>query len=177
MTTTSRQDGPRIGRQLAGRATTEKLTMLVLFAAAMVATTVAHPAPSHADPGDRQPFQTPSGNIRCDLFTSDLMALCSIEDHSYVAPPGSEKTSDGDPCPGPDDPSHFHFRLDEGKPAYLTCAYSALNSGIGPWPMLDYGHTQSAGPITCDSEPAGVTCTDAGAGHFFRISRESYQLG
>jgi hypothetical protein len=33
------------------------------------------------------------------------------------------------------------------------------------------------GAITCDSEPAGVTCTDISTGHFFRVSRDSYQLG
>jgi len=26
-------------------------------------------------------------------------------------------------------------------------------------------------------EPTGMTCTDSGTGHFFRVSRESYQLG
>jgi len=31
--------------------------------------------------------------------------------------------------------------------------------------------------MTCDSEPSGMTCTDSSTGHFFRISRESYQLG
>ncbi len=31
--------------------------------------------------------------------------------------------------------------------------------------------------ITCDSEPSGMTCTDSGTGHFFRVSRDSYQLG
>jgi hypothetical protein len=37
--------------------------------------------------------------------------------------------------------------------------------------------TQSAGSITCDSELSGVTCTDASTGHFFRVSRDSYQVG
>jgi hypothetical protein len=47
----------------------------------------------------------------------------------------------------------------------------------GPWPTLDYGQTRSLGAITCDSEPSGMTCTDAGSGHFFRLSRDSYQVG
>jgi hypothetical protein len=42
---------------------------------------------------------------------------------------------------------------------------------------LNYGQTRSAGAITCDSERPGMTCTDSGTGHFFRLSRESYQLG
>ena len=44
-------------------------------------------------------------------------------------------------------------------------------------PTLDYGQTRCLGPITCDSEPTGMTCTDTSTGHFLRVSRESYQLG
>jgi hypothetical protein len=44
-------------------------------------------------------------------------------------------------------------------------------------PILPYGQMRSAGPITCNSEASGVTCTDRSTGHFFRLSRESYQLG
>ncbi len=42
---------------------------------------------------------------------------------------------------------------------------------------LDYGQSMSYGVITCDSESAGVTCTDTGTGHFVRISRENFELG
>ncbi len=42
---------------------------------------------------------------------------------------------------------------------------------------LDYGQTYSQGAITCDSEVSGVTCTDTSTGHFFRVSRETYELG
>ena len=42
---------------------------------------------------------------------------------------------------------------------------------------LDYGKTYFAGGMSCDSEPAGVTCTDGSTGHFFRVSRESYEVG
>jgi hypothetical protein len=44
-------------------------------------------------------------------------------------------------------------------------------------PTLGYGQTHTVGVMTCDSEPAGVTCTDTGALHNFRMSRDSYQLG
>ena len=39
------------------------------------------------------------------------------------------------------------------------------------------GQTYSRGAMTCDSELSGVTCTDTGTGHFFRVSRENYELG
>jgi hypothetical protein len=42
---------------------------------------------------------------------------------------------------------------------------------------LDYGQTKSVGVMTCASEPSGVTCTDTSTGHFFRVSRDSYELG
>jgi hypothetical protein len=31
--------------------------------------------------------------------------------------------------------------------------------------------------MKCESQPAGVICTDTGTGHFFRISRDSLELG
>jgi hypothetical protein len=43
--------------------------------------------------------------------------------------------------------------------------------------MLGYGQTRSLGAITCDSETSGITCTDTSSGQFFRVSRDSYQLG
>jgi hypothetical protein len=64
-----------------------------------------------------------------------------------------------------------------GSTKASRCTYSALASGFGPWPTLDYGQTRSLGSITCDSEPSGLTCTDTGSGHFFRLSRESYDVG
>jgi hypothetical protein len=42
---------------------------------------------------------------------------------------------------------------------------------------LGYGQTVFAGTITCDSEPTGVKCTDTSTGHYFRLARESYELG
>jgi hypothetical protein len=44
-------------------------------------------------------------------------------------------------------------------------------------PTLDDGQTHTVGSMTCASDPAVVTCTDADTGHFFRVSRDSYQLG
>jgi len=39
------------------------------------------------------------------------------------------------------------------------------------------GLAPGVGTIRCDSETSGVTRTDTITGHFFRVSRESYQLG
>jgi len=42
---------------------------------------------------------------------------------------------------------------------------------------LGYGQSRSFGTITCDSEYTGMTCTDSSTGHYFRVSRETYELG
>jgi hypothetical protein len=153
-----------------------KSTMIAALSIATAATALPLAATAHAD-NNYQQFASPSGTIRCILNAQDTPApivVCQIGDHTYVAPPGS--TRDGGPCePGTD--LGRDFRLDQGKPAYFTCTYSALGSGFGPWPTLDYGQTRSLGTITCDSEPSGVTCTDSSTGHFFRVASDSYQLG
>jgi hypothetical protein len=155
---------------------TTTITGRGLIITATAAAVIAMPATAHAN-NNYQQFASPSANIRCILSGQDSpapIAMCQIGHHTYVAAQGS--TSDGGTCePGSD--LGRDFRLDQGKPEYLTCTYSALGSGLGPWPTLDYGQTRSLGAITCHSEPAGVTCTDTSTGHFFRVSRDSYQLG
>jgi hypothetical protein len=42
---------------------------------------------------------------------------------------------------------------------------------------LAYGQARTFGSITCDSESSGMTCTDSSTGHYFRISRDTYELG
>ncbi len=132
---------------------------------------------AHADDNYQQ-FASPSGNIRCILNGQDArlpIAMCQIGDHSYSVAPGLARDQNGGPCPPGSDLGR-DFRLDQGQTAYVTCSYSAIGSGHGLWPPLAYGQTKLLGTITCDSEPAGMTCTDSGTGHFFRVSAESYQL-
>jgi hypothetical protein len=137
-------------------------------------------AAATADADDNyQQFASASGNIRCILDGQDTplpIALCQIGDHTYLVAPGLARDQNGGPCPPGSDLGR-DFRLDQGKSAYLTCTYSAIGSGFGAWPPMDHGQTRSFGTITCDSESDGMTCTDASTGHFFRVSRESYQLG
>jgi hypothetical protein len=154
------------------------ITKLALIATTTAAATLAvvGTATAHAD-NNYQTFASPAGHIRCILSSADSpspIAMCQIGDHSYVAPPGTDQN--GGPCPSGSDQGR-DFRLDQGRSAYLTCTYSALGSGFGPWPTLDYGQTRSLGAITCDSEPSGMRCTDSSTGHFFRVAQQSYELG
>lgn len=57
------------------------------------------------------------------------------------------------------------------------CIPGSQQPQFGGLQTLAYGQTRSIGAITCSSEPSGVTCTDSGTGHFFRVSRDSYELG
>ena len=97
-------------------------------------------------------------------------------DWTFTVPPASGRGQTGEPCPYGTG-SGNDFRLDQGQSAYVTCTYSAPGSGFGPWPTLDYGQRRSLGAITCASEPSGISCTDSGTGHFFRLAQQSYELG
>jgi hypothetical protein len=93
-------------------------------------------------------------------------AGCEIDDHTWVAPP---KPAD---CP-----LAWGKRIGfvQGKPPVFSCHGDTLHDPNAV--TLDYGDTHTVNQITCDSEPSGVTCTDASTGHFFRMSHDSYELG
>ncbi|OBA59392.1 hypothetical protein A5647_17145 [Mycobacterium sp. 1100029.7] len=64
--------------------------------------------------------------------------------------------------------------LVQGSAAVFACYHQEFGTAED---TLEFGQTHSIGTTTCDSEPDGVTCTDSSTGHFFRLSRDSYQLG
>ena len=163
-----RRDDHRIGRQHTGPGPARKITTLALLATATAAGTIGLAATAHAD--ESYDFLSPSGNIVCFVSTSfdgTNGAECEIRDYTYMAPPkspGCQLGSWGD-----------RFSLKQGSAPVGHC-HGDTNFVPG-LPILPYGQTRSAGPITCNSEASGVTCTDRSTGHFFRLSRESYQLG
>jgi hypothetical protein len=133
---------------------------------AAVTAAVALPAPARAEYAS---FQSPSGNIYCLLGTENNgtnRADCQVQQHTY-------------PVPSPQG-CHLggwgsQFSLKQGSPVELVCQGGVLTSP--PMPTLGYGETRSIGTITCKSDPAAMTCTDDSTGHFFRVSRDSYQIG
>jgi hypothetical protein len=140
-----------------------KSTTLALIATA--AATVALAATAHACVPPS--FQTPSGNISC--WIADDTASCWIVDYTYAAP--------AEACSSPGWANGFW--LDGGNPAELRCSTEppGTYSGLRTHTTLDYGQTRSVGVMTCASAASGVTCADTSTGHFFRVSRDSYQLG
>jgi hypothetical protein len=148
------------------------ICMIVAVSLATAAITLPVAAIAHADPNYR--FQSPSGNIACGMgiasqgpIAGKSSAGCDIGDYSWAPPPsncGSGGVLD-------------HFLLNQGQPPEMICDVPGKKE-LGPGlEILGYGQTRSAGPITCDSELSGMTCTDTSTGHFFRLSSESYQLG
>jgi hypothetical protein len=136
----------------------------VLIASA--ATTIGLASTAQADTNDQ--FQSPTGNIACvmGVTNGEGSVACDIGDHTYVSPPK---------------PPNCHlgwgdrFSLDQGSAPAMECHGDTLR--IPGLSTLNYGQAQSAGAITCVSEPTWMSCTDTSTGHFFHVSRDSYQLG
>jgi hypothetical protein len=144
-----------------------KAVKIAMVATATVAATIALPAAAHAVPEGS--FQSPSGNISCLMAvnnTGTVVSACQVQRHTYAAPTQKDCQLGG---------WGSQIGLDQGNPPSFECVGGEL--AVPPMPTLNYGQTRSLGPLTCDSEPTGVTCTDSSTGHFFRVSRDSYQLG
>lgn len=112
-------------------------------------------------------FQSPSGNIYCDLdkVDSGTYAVCEVKDRTWTAPsrPNSCDGEWGD-----------RVTLRRGSAAEMTCHGDTVR---GPgYPVLQYGQTRSLNSIACESQQAGITCTDNSTGHYFRLARDSYEL-
>jgi hypothetical protein len=149
--------------------TTISRSKVALAAAATAAVAIALPATATACGGPPPAFQTPSGNIMC--WIDENMAECRIVDYTYSVaqlPPD---------CGSPGWPNGFY--LHEGAAAELECypAPPGTYHGVRSDVTLDYGQKKSAGAMTCAVDTSGVRCTDASSGHFFLVSRDSYELG
>jgi hypothetical protein len=119
-------------------------------------------------------FQSPSGDISCNLVNyppTDPHAFgknfvqCDIANHNWVHPQP--------PPPGRADVISTVVLMRGQVPivGYRPGTFAAVG------PMLDPAHTPYGGAIACSSEQPAIKCTDASTGHFFRVSRDSYELG
>jgi hypothetical protein len=93
------------------------------------------------------------------------VARCEVVSHTWVLPPRSLDChlNWGD-----------RFHLTQGGGAGFNCYGQEFPIAEQ---TLGYGQTRTLGTITCDSEYTGMTCTDSSTGHYFRVSRDSYELG
>ena len=147
-----------------------KSKMIAALSIASAAAAVGLAATAHAD-NDEIEFQTPSGNIACTMLlvpgaNGNNNVQCDLADHTFQTP-GTCKTS----------ATGVAAILNTSRPLPdVGCdAYASLLPSS--WPVLDYGQSRTLGVLTCASEPSGVTCTNTKTGHFFRLSRDSYQVG
>jgi hypothetical protein len=139
----------------------------------MAAATIGFAASSHANPFSEQ-FQSPSGDIACNLVNyppDDHLSFgknfvqCDIANHSWVAP---------QPPPQGRTDATSTFVLMRGQAPIVGYSPGTL-AATGP--LLDGAQTPFGGTIACRSEQSAIRCTDTSTGHFFRVSRESYELG
>jgi hypothetical protein len=159
----TRQRGEEIGND------NMKITLIVAVWTAAATTTISLAATTHADYSYSM-FSSPSGNIACSIgqgATGKAGVACDIRQYTY--PPPRQCSTERVHLVGD------RFALDQGDPPHLEChSDTQVMPGL---PTLDYGAAGSVGPIICDSERSGVTCTDTSTGHFFRVARDSYELG
>ena len=142
-----------------------KIQVIQAVSMAFAATTIGFAATAHAENGYE--FQSPSGNIACNLSSNDGQGFvaCDIGDHTYVSPP---------PPPSCHGGWGDRFALAQGNSPVMACHTDTLR--IPGLPTLSYGQSRSLGTITCVSEPAWMSCTDTSTGNFFHVSRESYDM-
>jgi hypothetical protein len=147
--------------------------MITGVCAAIAAATIGFAPSSHADPFSEQ-FQSPSGDISCNLVNfppTDKLGVgknfvqCDVANHSWVAPQP--------PPPGRANATST-FLLVRGQAPIV--GYSPGTVGDAG-PMLDAAQTPHGGAIACSTEQSAIKCTDTSTGHFFRVSPESYELG
>jgi hypothetical protein len=158
-----------------------KITLIAAAALSIATAVTALPAAATAHADDTSyTFLSPSGNIGCEMADDaggQLFAVCKTQDRTWAAPP-SENCQQAE-VPGATGGPGTALQLGQGK---TPCVGFSMNQFFFPpdplanHPTLGYGQTHSIGSITCDSEPSGVTCTDASTGHFFRVASDSYQL-
>jgi hypothetical protein len=147
--------------------------MIAGLCTATAAATIGFAANSHANPFSQQ-FQSPSGDISCNLVNSpptDKLGFgknfvqCDIVNQSWVPP---------QPPPPDRADATSTFLLIRGQAPIV--GYSPGTVG-DDGPMLDSTQATYAGAIGCRSEQSAMKCTDTSTGHFFRVSPESYELG
>ncbi len=149
-----------------------KIGMIAGACAIVGAATIGSAGSAHANPYSEQ-FQSPSGDISCNLVNyppTDKLGFgknfvqCDIANHSWVPP--------RPPPPGRADATST-FVLMRGQAPIVGYSPGTLAASD----PVNYDQPLSAGAITCSSEQSAMRCTDISTGHFFRVSRESYELG
>ena len=108
-------------------------------------------------------FITPSGNIGCAMGPGG--GRCDIRDHTWTAPPK--------PAECQLDYGDSIESSGSGVPTFGCHGDTVIIQGST---VLAYGQRSRQGSFVCDSEQAGVTCTNEATKHGFFMSRDSYRI-
>jgi uncharacterized protein DUF6636 len=110
-------------------------------------------------------FHLPSGNVGCiaDDEVEGWELRCDISERSWRGParPRNCDLDYGDAL----------AMAGTGRPYWVCHGDTVLGQG----PVLRYGQSWRAGPFTCLSQVAGLTCSNRN-GHGFFLSRASYRV-
>ncbi|BBZ04878.1 hypothetical protein MCHIJ_43150 [Mycolicibacterium chitae] len=132
---------------------------LIVLAACLLGTLATAPAAG----ADIEFFTSPSGNIGC--FIEPGYVRCDINERTWAPPP---RPAD---CPSQTGYGQG-ISLDAHGPAEFVCAGDTT---LGAGSALPYGQFHASGGLSCNSEPAGMRCSNSD-GRGFTISREAYDL-
>ena len=106
-------------------------------------------------------FQSPSGNIRCDIFKQGVRCDTFQKSWSPTPKPNSCEFDWGG-----------SIGLGHRGKAHFLCVSDATEQG----PALAYGHAIQVHGFRCTSLTSGVRCVSKRSGKGFKVSRESYRF-
>jgi hypothetical protein len=108
-------------------------------------------------------FRTPTSNIGCEVDARTTR--CDIREHAWAPPPKPASCDldwgGGIQVSGTD------------LPSFVCAGDTALDPASA---VLAYGQRTRQGSIVCQSDTAGVTCTNEASGRGFFLSRDSYRI-
>jgi hypothetical protein len=112
-----------------------------------------------------QTFQSPTGNIGCQLVGG--VARCDVGQRTWSLPPRPAS------CPSQVDFGQGAEVGGSGS-ARLVCAGDTARDPTSP--KLEYGSASQVGDFVCVSRANGITCTNRTNGHGFLVNRDRYSL-
>ncbi len=132
---------------------------LILLSACVLGALASAPVAS----ADIEFFTSPSGNIGCAIEPGHVR--CDIDQRSWSPPP---RPAD---CPSQTGYGQG-ISLNAHGPAEFVCAGDTT---LGTGSALAYGQYHASGGVSCNSEYAGMRCSNSD-GHGFVLSMEDYDL-
>jgi hypothetical protein len=68
------------------------------------------------------------------------------------------------------------FETQSDDAMHVHCVMTCHSDTILGTAALGYGQSRSFNSMTCESQEAGIACTDNRSGHYFQLARGNYEL-